>query len=143
MPGRVKARLGFFWLRRRIIKFSKKYSNTMKKKVLIGLAAAAVAAAAAVNVNYALQGNDLHDIALINVEALANAERNNQTSSSGSSSSSSTWQQWWDSKVYNCEQDNCSVSIGIITWYGKYEKCKSGSTVAHCWDCASCDAISS
>jgi hypothetical protein len=46
----------------------------MKKKLLIGIAAAAVATIAAVNVNYALQGNDLSELSLANVEALAQEE---------------------------------------------------------------------
>jgi hypothetical protein len=49
--------------------YNKKYHNTLKKKIFIGIAAVAVAIAVAVNVNLALQGNDLS--ALANVEALA------------------------------------------------------------------------
>jgi hypothetical protein len=44
----------------------------MRKKIFIGIAAIAVAAIAAINVNFALQGNnDLSALSLANVEALA------------------------------------------------------------------------
>jgi hypothetical protein len=43
----------------------------MRKKLFIGISAVAVGAIAAVNVNYASQNNDLSDLALANVEALA------------------------------------------------------------------------
>ena len=43
----------------------------MKKKIFISIAAVAVAAIATVNVNFASQNNDLSDLALANVEALA------------------------------------------------------------------------
>ena len=43
----------------------------MKKKYFIGIAAAAMLGIAAVNVNYALRGNDLSALSLANLEALA------------------------------------------------------------------------
>jgi hypothetical protein len=43
----------------------------MKKKILLGIAVVAVAAVTAVNVNIALQSNDLSALSLENVEALA------------------------------------------------------------------------
>jgi hypothetical protein len=43
----------------------------MKKKILLSIAAVAVVAIAAVNVNIALQSNDLSALSLANVEALA------------------------------------------------------------------------
>ena len=46
----------------------------MKKKFFIGIAAVGVVAVAAVNVNYALQNNDLSAMALANVEMLAYGE---------------------------------------------------------------------
>jgi hypothetical protein len=54
----------------------KKKSNTMKKKILIGIAAAAVAAIAAVNVNVSSKKNLLSDISLANIEALGVGESN-------------------------------------------------------------------
>ena len=46
----------------------------MKKKIFMSIAAVAVVAVAAVNVSYALQENDLSDLALANVEMLAYGE---------------------------------------------------------------------
>jgi hypothetical protein len=43
----------------------------MKKRILIGIAAAVVVAMSAVSVNIALQGNNLSELSLANVEALA------------------------------------------------------------------------
>jgi hypothetical protein len=43
----------------------------MSKKILYGIAVLAIAAVAAWNVNLNSQGNDLSDISLANVEALA------------------------------------------------------------------------
>lgn len=51
--------------------------------------------------------------------------------------------EWWDSKTHSCQEDQCSLTIGPLTWYGKYEKCLNGNTMAHCWDCKICDAITS
>jgi hypothetical protein len=56
---------------------------------------------------------------------------------------------WWDSKVYQCEKEECSVSLtvgipGVLSYEmqakGKMYKCTEGSDVAHCWECAGCDA---
>jgi hypothetical protein len=43
----------------------------MKRKIFIGIAAIVVVAVTAVNVNFALQSNDLSALSLANVEALA------------------------------------------------------------------------
>ena len=56
---------------------------------------------------------------------------------------SSDFGEWWDGKTHSCQEDQCALTIGPITWYGKYEKCLNGNAVAHCWDCKVCDAITS
>lgn len=69
-------------------------------------------------------------------------------SSSNSNSSSGLWSSFvsfWDSKIWNCNEDTCSVTLdlGVIsfTYDGKYEKCLAGNKEAHCTACKSCDAI--
>ena len=51
---------------------------------------------------------------------------------------------WWDSKVYDCIPESCSVTVGLppftVTYNGTYENCQEGDTAAHCWSCADCDA---
>jgi hypothetical protein len=47
---------------------------------------------------------------------------------------------WWNSKVYECQREECSIQIFITTYNGHYENCEGGSSVAHCWECKSCDA---
>lgn len=51
--------------------------------------------------------------------------------------------EWWNSETHSCQEDQCSLTIGPITWYGKYEKCLSGNTYAHCTSCKVCDAVTS
>ena len=48
---------------------------------------------------------------------------------------------WWNSKVYDCVEDQCSFTVGPFTWYGKYEKCLDGDSYAHCFECKFCDAV--
>jgi hypothetical protein len=62
-----------------IILFHKKLKN-MKKKIIGGIAVLAIAAAAAWNVNLSSNGNDLSDVSLANVEALAECENTVDTS---------------------------------------------------------------
>jgi hypothetical protein len=97
----------------------------MKKKLFIGIAAVAVAAIVAININLVLQGNTfLSTTSLQIIETSASAEEST----------------WWDSKTHECNEAICSMTVLFWTYYGKYEQCKDGSSVAHCWDCASCDA---
>lgn len=56
-------------------------------------------------------------------------------------SATSAFVSYWDEKTHNCVEDQCSVFFPPFwTYYGKHEKCKDGNKVAHCWNCASCDA---
>jgi hypothetical protein len=48
----------------------------MKKKILGGIAVLAIVAVAVVDVNLGAKSNDLSDLSLANVEALANREAN-------------------------------------------------------------------
>jgi hypothetical protein len=63
----------------------------MKKKILIGIAAVAVATIAAVNVNYALQGDDLSELSVANLEALAQESGNTRDCPGGSCSYSNPY----------------------------------------------------
>lgn len=93
------------------------------KKYKYAMVVIIVATVASYNMYFKQNEVIFSDLVMANVEALASDEG------------------WWDSKVYNCVQDQCSFSVGFITWYGKYEKCLEGNTEAHCWECAVCDAI--
>jgi hypothetical protein len=77
---------------------------------------------AAINVSIIEAENAIYQTSLKDVEAHADIS------------------EWWNSKTHSCEEDTCSVTYVFWTYYGKYEKCKSGNNVAHCWNCASCDA---
>jgi hypothetical protein len=97
----------------------------LTKLICGGIALLTIAAVTVVNVNVSLstQSNTMLAVPLANIKA--------STALSG---------EWWDSKVYDCKSATCSVTYLVWTYYGSYEQCLSGSTVAHCWNCASCDA---
>lgn len=93
------------------------------KKVVLSMVIVAVATVAAINVNITSREVNSASITLESLNA-----------------SGFDFGEWWGSNVHRCEEDVCSVQAVFWTWYGKYEKCKDGSDVAHCWDCAKCDA---
>lgn len=118
----------------------------MGKKFFAAMIVAVVAMFAGYNIYVSQQTSTLSDLALANVEALANDE---------------SFGEWWDSEIYDClavsvwvteymqykdvprEDGNWEVSTGDIdpdTWgYCTYLKedidCVSGTSVAHCWEC--------
>jgi hypothetical protein len=55
----------------------------MKKKILGGIAVLAIAAVAVMNVNLSSKSNDLSDVSLANIEALASGERENSVTCKG------------------------------------------------------------
>ena len=45
---------------------------------------------------------------------------------------------WWNSKVYACVSETCLVAVwNGNSYWGSREKCQSGSSYAHCWECDS------
>ena len=109
-----------------------------KNKFSIFVGVAVLALTVGLNVRHALndygvKSNKLH------VEVLAQATTTGGGSTDGGGSGTESCG-WWDSKVYDCAWDACSILVFPFTYYGKYQKCLKGSSVAHCWDCAGCDA---
>ena len=99
----------------------------MNKKVFLIISAAFIIAVAAINFSLSLNNKVTPtDLVLAEVEAKADWGE--------------ALQEWWDSKVYRCVEDVCSITWFNKTWYGKYEKCKDGSDFAHCTSCSNCDA---
>lgn len=101
----------------------------MKKKKffapLVGALVLGLSAYAGYRTYDAYDGVSESDLLLANAEALGGAIED-----------------WWNSKTHDCVEDQCSITIGPITWYGKYEKCLDGDSYAHCTDCKMCDAVS-
>ncbi|NDW11626.1 hypothetical protein D0T50_01830 [Bacteroides sp. 214] len=93
------------------------------KKRIIGISLVAIFALVASWNSFQTKNNDrMSDLLLSNVEALAGLG------------------EWWDSKVYTCSSQTCTITFLFYTYYGTYEQCLDGSDVAHCWNCKMCDA---
>ncbi|MDO5970763.1 hypothetical protein Q4Q35_13175 [Flavivirga aquimarina] len=92
--------------------------------------------ALAINVKVTL--DDL--FSMVSEQAMASGS----DSSSGSDGNCTCETSWWDSKVYGCIEEDCSITEGIppfvVIYNGQYENCQGGGTVAHCWDCKDCNA---
>jgi hypothetical protein len=105
----------------------------MNKKLMFGFIAVVVLTAvlAIWNVSLSSKSNSLSDVSLIGIDSHADPIEDIGN--------------WWDSKVYDCENDPCTISIDIwivgMSWDGSYMNCKSGDSYAHCWNCeTSCNA---
>ena len=115
----------------------------MKQKILSATFVVAMAAIAGYNTYVNQNKNEMPDLALANVEALA------------------SFQEWWDSKIYDCQEVDgwewkCMQYKDVPKedgdWevdFGDFEEteevcgffkvieldCVSGNTIAHCWEC--------
>jgi hypothetical protein len=88
----------------------------MKKKILGGIAVMAIAAVTAFNVNFTTQDNNLSDISLANVEALAQNE-----SGTGGKTCYKTVTTKDSSKIFYC--GTCSWVDGTDSWVSGTSTC--------------------
>lgn len=121
----------------------------MKTKLFIGLVSVFVAAMATVVTVQALERDQtkMSKLALANLDALVNPE-----SGEGGESLTERIKDWWNSKVYDCEAVGCTVTVEVAIQtpyghimvtkeaHGTQENCVDGDSVAHCWECESCNA---
>jgi hypothetical protein len=107
----------------------------MKRHLFLTMVASVVVAAVTITFLTASPNDSKVDANLLSsdLEALTNGE--------------GLWDyidEWWDSEVYDCIPDGCSMTVGIppfvATYDGTYENCEAGDSVAHCWECADCNA---
>jgi hypothetical protein len=97
----------------------------MNKKIFIGfITLLTIGAIGAINVKYNLQSTETAKVTNFTVE---NPE-----------ASAFDFGEWWDSLAHTCVEQKCKIIIGIpplvIEKDGMYEACRSGSSVAHCWN---------
>jgi len=97
----------------------------MKRKVLSIIGVAAISAAVAFNVNVGTQSDSLTDIALVNLEALANVEATNPPGGGGGEKCYPLTDYLKNGNTIKCTiNGNCKIEKDLIG-KGSYQNCSN------------------